>query len=253
MFNIALNTFREIVRNKFLYLILIFAFALIVFSLILWNLSMWENSKIIVDFWIAMIEIFWLLWVLFVWSQLLFNEVNGKTIFLILSKPIKRYEFILWKFFWFSMVIIVMTLLQSLLFLWILMLKWIPITWLILFSLVFIFFKLEIILALVLFFSTFMSNILTILMAFISYIVWWSYTIIQDLIQRWWNEILIIATRVIWTIFPPIESLNLKDMIWWVIDITSNYLVINTIYSLMYLSLILFFTVFLFNNKKFEN
>jgi len=98
MFNIALNTFKEIVRNKFLYLILFFAFIFIIFSISLWQLTIWDDNKIIVDFGLAMIEIFWIVWVLFVWSQLLFKEVEWKTIFLILSKPIKRYEFILWKF-----------------------------------------------------------------------------------------------------------------------------------------------------------
>ena len=92
MLNIALNTFKEIVRNKFLYLILFFAFVFIIFSIALWQLTIWDDNKIIVDFWLAMIEIFWLVSVLFVWSQLLFNEIEWKTIFLILSKPIKRYR-----------------------------------------------------------------------------------------------------------------------------------------------------------------
>ena len=52
----------------------------------------------IVDFGIAMIEIFGLIGVLFVGSQLLFKEVEGKTIFLILSKPIARKDFILGKY-----------------------------------------------------------------------------------------------------------------------------------------------------------
>mgnify|MGYP007125373732 CR=1 FL=1 len=117
MINIALNTFKEIIRNKYLYMIVFFWLIFIAFSIILWKLTIGEDSKIIVDFWLAMIEIFWLLWVLFVWSQLLFKEVEWKTIFLILSKPIKRYEFILWKILWFSMTILLITLFQSILFL----------------------------------------------------------------------------------------------------------------------------------------
>ena len=73
MFNIALNTFREIVRNKFLYMILFFGFLFIIFSLILGQLTLWEDNKIIVDFGLSMIEIFGLIWVLFVWSQLFFD------------------------------------------------------------------------------------------------------------------------------------------------------------------------------------
>ena len=79
MWNIALNTFKEIVRNRFLYLILFFAFIFIIFSLALEKLTIGEGDKVIVDFGLAMIEIFGLIGVLFVWSQLLFKEIEGKT------------------------------------------------------------------------------------------------------------------------------------------------------------------------------
>ena len=58
MLNIALNTFKEIVRNRFLYLIVFFAFVFILFSIALGRITIGESSKVIVDFGIAMIEIF---------------------------------------------------------------------------------------------------------------------------------------------------------------------------------------------------
>lgn len=117
MLNIAINTFREIVRNKFLYMILFFAFIFLLFSLSLGQLTIGEGDKVVVDFGLAMIEIFGIIGVLFVGSQLLFKEIEGKTIFLILSKPIARYEFILGKFFGFSATIGLIVLLQAMLFL----------------------------------------------------------------------------------------------------------------------------------------
>lgn len=117
MINIALNTFREIIRNKFLYIILFFAFLFILFSLALGKLTIGEGEKVIVDFGLAMIEIFGIFGIIFIGSQLLFKEVEGKTIFLILSKPIRRHEFILGKFFGFSGVIAVIIAVQALIFL----------------------------------------------------------------------------------------------------------------------------------------
>jgi hypothetical protein len=58
MLNIAINTFKEIVRNRFLYLILFFAFVFIIFSISLGKLTIGDDEKIIVDFGLAMIEIF---------------------------------------------------------------------------------------------------------------------------------------------------------------------------------------------------
>ncbi len=253
MINIALNTFKEITRNKFLYLILFFAFVFIVFSVALWKLTIWDDNKIIVDFWLAMIEIFWLVWVLFVWSQLLFKEIEWKTIFLILSKPIKRYEFILGKFLGFSATVALIVALQSILFLIVLAIKGIDITHLITFSLLFTLFKLEILLSLVFFFSTFMSNMLTILVTLMIYFLSHSFTIIIDIANRSANQIAAYFAKWLQLLFPPFEALNIKDVIWSFNNFPANYFLSNTAYSLVYIIVILYFAILIFEKKKFEN
>jgi len=252
MFNIALNTFREIVRNKFLYLILFFAFVFIIFSISLGKLTIWDDSKVIIDFGLAMIEIFWIIGVLFVWSQLLFKEVEGKTIFLILSKPIKRYEFILWKFLWFSFTIFLIIFFQAILFLAVLFFKNIEIDYLIIWSLIFTFFKLEILLSLVFFLSTFMSNMLTILVAIMIYFLSHSFSLIIHIAEKTKNEIVIYFSKWLQLLFPPLEAINIKDVIWRFKDFSFNYFLFNTFYSLVYLAIILILTVIIFNRKKFE-
>ncbi len=253
MLNIALNTFREIVRNKFLYLILFFAFVFITFSILLWKLTIWDDKKVIVDFGLAMIEIFWLVWVLFVWSQLLFKEIEWKTIFLILSKPIKRYEFIFWKFLWFSLTILLIIFFQSLLFLVVLFFKDIEITKLIIFSLFFTLLKLEILLAIVFFFSTFMSNVLTILVSIMIYFLSHNFSLILDLAYRTKNSIVIWFSKWLELIFPPFEALNIKDFIWTFKNFELSFLLNNSLYSIIYLIIILVFTNIIFSRKKFEN
>ncbi|MDP2090390.1 MAG: ABC transporter permease [Candidatus Gracilibacteria bacterium] len=253
MINIALNTFKEIVRNKFLYLILFFAFVFIVFSMALGKLTIGDDTKIIVDFGLAMIEIFGLVGVLFVGSQLLFKEIEGKTIFLILSKPIQRYEFILGKFFGFSATIFLIIFLQSILFLIVLLIKDIEITKLIAFSLLFTFFKLEILLGLVFFFSTFMSNILTILVSLMIYFLSHSFSILQDIAYKTGNVVAVYFTKGLQLLFPPFEALNIKDIIGSFENFHLNFFLFNSAYSIVYLTIILFFTIQIFNRKKFEN
>jgi len=253
MFNIALNTFKEIVRNKFLYMILFFGFIFIIFSLSLGQLTLGDDNKIIVDFGLSMIEIFWLIWVLFVWSQLLFNEIEWKTIFLILSKPINRYEFIIWKFLGFTGTISLIVLVQSLLFLWVLLIKDIEITRYIVMSLVFTFFKLEILLALVFFFSTFVSTIITILVTIMIYLASHSFSAILDLAVRLKNEWLQIFIKGLELLFPPMEALNIKDVIGTFQNFWIKYFVFNSFYAIMYIIVIMYFTILIFNRKKFEN
>ncbi len=252
MLNIALNTFREIVRNKFLYMIIFFGFVFILFSIILWSLSMWDDNKIIVDFWMSMIEIFWIIWVLFVGSQLLFKEIEWKTIFLILSKPIKRYEFILGKFIGFSSTIFLIILFQAILYLSVLFFKQIEITKLIIHSIFFTFLKLELLLALVFFFSSFMSNIITILVSMLFYMVGHSFWLILDLAYRTKNEIAILFSKSLQLIFPPYEALNIKNHIWGLAEFSNKFFLYNSAYSILYLTIILYFTIIIFNKKKFE-
>jgi ABC-type transport system involved in multi-copper enzyme maturation permease subunit len=241
MLNIAKNTFKEIVRNRFLYLILFFAFVFILFSIALWELTIGQSEKVIVDFGLGMIEVFGLIWVLFVGSQLLFKEVDGKTIFLILSKPIKRQDFILGKFFGFSGTIALIVIFQALLFLWVLLLNGIGITHLILWALFFTFLKLEILLAIVFFFSTFMSNIIS-----------HSFSLILDLFVKFQDSIMLQAVRIFQVIFPPMQALNIKDVIGSFTEFSMRFFMYNTVYSLLYILIILFFTIQIFSRKTFE-
>ncbi|MCD5380549.1 ABC transporter permease [Candidatus Gracilibacteria bacterium] len=253
MFNIAANTFREIVRNKFLYLILFFAFIFIVFSILLGRLTIGDDNKIIVDFGLAMIEIFGLVGVLFVGSQLLFKEIEGKTIFLILSKPIKRYEFIIGKFLGFSGTIFLIVLLQAILFLGVLFFKGIDIDYLIIWSLIFTFFKLEILLSIVFFLSTFMSNMLVILVSLMIYFLSHSFSLLLTMAERTKNEIVVYFTQGLQLIFPPLEALNIKDVIGNFREFSINFFIFNSFYSIVYLVIILVLTVLIFERKKFES
>ncbi len=253
MLNIAINTFKEIVRNRFLYMIVFFWLIFIAFSMILAQLSLWEDSKIITDFWLAMIEVFWLIWVLFVWSQLLFKEVEWKTIFLILSKPIKRSDFILGKILGFSATIFLITLFQSIVFLAVLLIKDIEITNIIIWSIINTFIKLEILLAIVFFMSTFMSNILVIASSLMLYLASHSYSLILDMLVKTKNELIINIWKSIQLLFPPLEALNTKDLVWSFSNLTNTYFILNIFYSILYLAIIIYFTVLIFSRKKFEN
>lgn len=253
MINIALNTLKEIIRNKFLSLIVVFAILMIIFSIALWSLTIWENQKVIIDFWIWMIEIFWVISVLFIWSQLLFKEIDWKTIFLLLSKPIKRRDFILWKFFWLALVISIITIFQSIVYLIVLHFNKINIDLLIIVSLFYILLKLITLIAIVLFLSSFMSTILSIISAWLVFILSQSFSIVIDMAKNTKKEMIIYFTKWVWLLFPPFEAINTKDYIWSFTSFSTKFYIANTGYCLVYIWLILMFCILIFNRKTFEN
>ena len=95
---IATNTLREALRNRLLYTLLFFAVALIGFSILIASLSYVEGERIIQDLGLASIRLFSVGIAIFVGIGLIHGEVDRRTIYTILAKPVRRSEFLLGKF-----------------------------------------------------------------------------------------------------------------------------------------------------------
>ncbi len=98
---IARNTFREAVRNKILYSLLFFAVLLILSALALGSLSLHEDVRMTRDVGLFGIDAFGVLIAIFVGVNLLYKELDLKTVYTILPKPLHRWEFVLGK--WLGM------------------------------------------------------------------------------------------------------------------------------------------------------
>lgn len=100
---IARNTFREAARNKVLYSLLFFAILLIVSALALGELSLNEEVRMTRDLGLFGIDLFSVLIAIFVGVNLLYKELDLKTVYTILPKPIARWQFVLGK--WLGMLL----------------------------------------------------------------------------------------------------------------------------------------------------
>jgi len=95
---IASNTYKEVVRDKVYYVLFAFSFLIIAFSFVLGRLSLGESRTLIMDMSFFAMELIGVLISVFVGITLVYREVERKTIFSILSKPVKRSEFVIGKF-----------------------------------------------------------------------------------------------------------------------------------------------------------
>ena len=112
---IALNTYREAVRQKILYALVLFTIVLILFSLFLGQLTLGADTKIIKDMGLASLMLLGALMSIFMGVGLVFKEMERRTIYTILSKPVSRAEFILGKFLGLAVTIALMALGRSVL------------------------------------------------------------------------------------------------------------------------------------------
>jgi Cu-processing system permease protein len=95
---IAWNTGREAVRSKLLYALLFFALVLIVSGLFLAGISYVERDRILQDIGLASIRFFAIAIAIFLGVGLIHKEVDRRTVYTILSKPLSRGEFLIGKY-----------------------------------------------------------------------------------------------------------------------------------------------------------
>jgi len=95
---IAVNTFREALRDKVLYLFLGFAVLLMASSKVFGILTVGEQDKIIKDLGLAGIQFFLMLIAVMMSVILISREIDGKTVYFILTKPVRRWQFLLGKY-----------------------------------------------------------------------------------------------------------------------------------------------------------
>ncbi len=98
IFAIALTTYREATRNRVLLVLVLFVVALLLFSLVLGELSLHEEVRVLKDMGLAGISLACTVIALFLGVNLLSKELDKKTVFAILPKPIERWEFIVGKY-----------------------------------------------------------------------------------------------------------------------------------------------------------
>jgi len=96
--HVAVNVFKESVRDKILYNLVVFAVLLISASYLIGELTAGQDVKIIKDLGLAAISMFGLLISVFIGIGLVWKEVEKRSIYTLLSKPMRRQEFLLGKY-----------------------------------------------------------------------------------------------------------------------------------------------------------
>lgn len=95
---IAINTFREAVRDRVLHGVIGLASGILLLTLALAELSLDQQRRVVLDVGLASISIFSVVTAVFLGSSLLYKEIERRTLYVILPKPIHRHEFLVGKY-----------------------------------------------------------------------------------------------------------------------------------------------------------
>jgi ABC-type transport system involved in multi-copper enzyme maturation permease subunit len=95
---VALNTFREAVRDRVLYNLVFFALVMIAASILVGQISMGIEQMVIVNLGLSAISVIGLLIAVFIGVGLVSKEMDKRTLYALLAKPVRRWQFLLGKF-----------------------------------------------------------------------------------------------------------------------------------------------------------
>jgi len=95
---VALNTFREAVRDRVLYNLVFFALLMIAASVAVGQISIGIEQTVIVSLGLSAISVIGLLISVFLGVALVSKEMDKRTLYALLAKPVRRSEFLLGKF-----------------------------------------------------------------------------------------------------------------------------------------------------------
>src|SRR5271156_1797281 len=95
---IAMNTYREAVRARVLYGLFAVALATALYSLVVATLSLHQETRVVADLGAASISLYAVLVAIVLGATSLHREIELKTIFPILTRPLRRHEYVIGKY-----------------------------------------------------------------------------------------------------------------------------------------------------------
>jgi ABC-type transport system involved in multi-copper enzyme maturation permease subunit len=248
---IAGITFKEAKRDRVLYLLFFFAALGIVASRVLAILTVGDRIKIIKDVGLASIAVFGVLMAILIGTGLVYKEIDKKTIYTLLSKPLYRAEFILGKFLGLVLTLFIMTLAMTAIFLAIVFAHTLRIETTLLVAVAYVFLELVLVTAVAILFSSFSTPILSSLFALAFYLIGhlsWGLELILKKMSPGLGRTLV---RVLYTVLPDLENFNFRTEVVHGLPIPPGIYLSSLLYGLCYTIFILALAVLVFRRRDF--
>ncbi len=257
---LTLNTFREAVRDKILYTLIFFAILFSFASILMATISLGENKRMLINMGLANIEIFGTLIAIFVGISLVYKELQRRTIYTIVTRPIFRYQFLLGKYFGLLLTLAVQILLMLAVVVFNLAifggLERIPD---VLKALWLIYLELALITAVATLFSAYSTPILSgmftlafYLIGSTSYYLSWLLDGSTDRVTGQIPESIQWLIKGLQVILPDFSLLNIKAQVAHQIEIPWDYMLHSSLYGISYSVVVLVLAIFIFSRRDLK-
>ena len=251
-FVITTNVFREVIRDRVLYLIGLFAIFLGVCVRLLPEVAAATEDKIILDVGLAAMNLLGLVIAVFVGTGLVNKEIEKRTVLVLLAKPISRSEFIIGKHLGLSAVLAVLVATMTAIYMGILSLSQTPYPRVsIAVSSLYLFLQLALITAVAIAFGVFTSSLLATLLTFAVYLMGNFSRDLVSLGALTKNVTIESITRGLYLVLPDLARLDLKNQAVYGQLPGLDLLLMNAAYGLLYIVVLLTIAILIFSVREF--
>jgi ABC-type transport system involved in multi-copper enzyme maturation permease subunit len=263
--SIAVNVFKESVRDRVPYNLVVFAVLLIASSYLLGQLTAGQDVKIIKDLGLAATSVFGLFIAIFIGIGLVSKEVERRSIYAILSKPVGRSQFIVGKYAGLVLTLAVnVTVMTVAMYAVLGYMTWIETpefksAWdapgvdprmLIAVGLVFI--ELMLVTAVALFFSTFSSPILSAALTFGLYVAGHFNADLKNFDRVVDSQAAIWLARGVYHVLPDLSAFDVKTEVVHGLPLQPGYVWTTAAYGFIYITALILAATFIFSRRDFK-
>lgn len=251
---IAINVFKEVIRDRVLYLVGLYAVLLFAIAALLPDIAAGSQDKITLDLGLAGIHLLGLVVTVFVGTGLINKEIEKRTVLVLISKPVSRLEFIVGKHLGLSAVLAVLMLLLTVIYVAVLAVNQISFALAsILLAVLFTFVEMVLLTAVALLFGVFTSSLLATLLTLGIYLMGHLSQDIVALGKLSENPGFQRIANSLYLVLPDLERLNFRNEAVYGMALLPSALDLlgHLAYGLLYTALLLTIAVLVFARRQF--
>lgn len=246
---IAFNTFKETLRDKILYNILLFAGLIIALSLSFGQWSVFARVQVMQDFGLATMSLSGLLLSIFIGVAMLGKEINSKTIFILATPPVERYSIIIGKYLGLILTLIINYSIMSVFFIVMLKLAGGEVSLKIGQAVLLIGMEMAVIVAVSILFSTVTVPVISALLTIAFYMAGHFNDFIDINVVEESNPLLALFLKILYFFLPNLEHFNIRTPVVYNLSLPENYTLMALIYGVIYICIFLFASSIIFSRK----
>jgi ABC-type transport system involved in multi-copper enzyme maturation permease subunit len=251
---IAYNTYREAVRDRILYNLIVFALLIVGSALFIGQISLEIERIVLINMGLTSISLFGIVIAILIGISLVWKEIERRTIYTVLAHPVRRWEFLFGKFLGLFGTLTFNAALMSIGFfaaLFYLSHSFSRPDVYILAAVYFIVLQLMMMTALAMLFSTYSSPLLSSIFAFATFAIGTFSEDLHNFAAAAHGPVRVLMTGVAYVV-PNFSSLNVILQVAHGVPVDAALVLQNTVYAITYTAVVLCCAAAIFENRNFK-